>query len=121
MKFREIKSIQLTLMKKNSEIDENNKAEYISCSTAKFTIPFDFFQDPNDDELLLELLIKKMFNDLIKKSQHLDTNYLGIWIKSDDRTIDNAMSLENLQAIKRYSNQDINPQFEFFKMTLENG
>jgi capsid protein len=109
-------------MKRDGEISNESKTEYIRCATAKFIVLDNFFQDPNDDELLLELLIKRMYDDLIEKNQQLDVDSLGIWVETtDDPVIENAMSLGNLEDIKHYSNQDINPQFEFFKMTLTNG
>ena len=114
-------------MKKDGNIDEFNKAEYIRYSKAKFIISPDFFKNPDnfyqnpENELLIELLIKKMFDDLMEKNKE-DVDYLGLWVKTiDNRTIENAMSLENLESIKKYSKQDIDPIWEFFKMTIQNG
>jgi hypothetical protein len=119
MNLNEIKSITLSLMKKESDINEN-KADYTRHGKATFKIPQDFFNS-DDSEKLLEDIIEAMFDDITQKNVWSEVDYLGIWIESiDDHIIENAMSLKNLESIKEYSTQNINPIFEFFKMTLDN-
>jgi len=127
MNLKEIRNIQIALMKKDGNINEFNKAEYIRYTKAKFIISPDFFKNPDnfyenkDNEKSLEDVIQAMFNDLIKENVY-EVDYLGIWVQTiNNITRENAMSLENLESIKKYSKQDINPIFEFFKMTIQNG
>lgn len=113
MDLEEIKSITLSLLKKESDI-EDNTASYSKKVTVKFTPPFDF---PRTDEMF-EALLTNMYEDLLVNTSG-DPDSLGIWIEMDSIIIDNALSLNTLDDIKTYSQEDINPVWEFFKMTLQ--
>ena len=112
MNLEEIKSITLSLLKKETDPDSENKATYSKKVTAKFTPPSDF---PRTEEMF-EVLLKNMHEDLLKNITG-DPDSLGIWIEMDSITIDNAISLQTLDDIQKYSKEDINPIWEFFKMT----
>ena len=113
MNLAEIKSITLSLLKREIELDDNT-ASYSKKVTAKFTPPTDF---PRTEEMF-EVLLKDIYNDLLKNSSG-DPDCIGIWIEMDSITIDNAISLEALDNIQKYSSEDVNPIWEFFKMTLK--
>jgi len=118
MNLEEIKSITLSLLKKESDI-EDNTASYSKKVTAKFTPPIDF---PRTEEYFSALL-ENMYSDLMKNATE-DCDSIGIGIEMDTITVDNALSLRTLDDIKMYSSkspndEDINVAYEFFKMTLQ--
>ena len=114
MNLEEIKSITLSLLKKESDVDSDGTASYSKKVTAKFTPPVDF---PRTEEMF-EALLKNMYEDLLKNATG-DPDSLGIWIEMDSITIDNALSLQTLDDIQKYAKEEINPAWEFFKMTLQ--
>jgi len=105
MNLEKIQSIQLSLLKRETDPNENNEAEY--------TIPSDF---PRTEEMF-EVLMKNMYDDLMKNAPG-NADSIGIWIDMDSIIIDNALSLQTLDDIKMYSKDNLNPAYEFFKMTL---
>jgi hypothetical protein len=107
-----IKSVSLSLMKKESDINEG-KAEYSKKISAKFKVPKNYLKD---DETAEEL-VTNMYNDIISKVTE-DADSIGIWIEYKSTTLENAISLHTLDNIKEYSKQPINPIYEFFKLTL---
>lgn len=113
MNLEEIQSITLSLLKKESNINENNEAEYSKKITAKFTIPPDF---PRTEEMF-SVLLKNMYSDLMKKAPK-DVDSIGIWIDIGSIILDNALSLRTLDDIEMYSKDNINPAYEFFKMSM---
>lgn len=108
----DIKSVQLSLLQKGKE-KKDNKSEYFKKKTAKFVLPTSF---PRTDEYF-EALIHDMFKELMLYPP-LDADSLGLWIEYDTITIDNAISLQTLNDIREYSKTEIEPEYEFFKMTL---
>jgi hypothetical protein len=112
MNLEKIRSIQLSLLKKETDI-KNNEAEYSKKITAKFTFPVDF---PRTEEYF-SMLLENMYSDLMKNAPE-DADCIGIWIEMDTITLDNALSLRTLDDIKMYSKEDLNPAYEFFKMTM---
>ena len=113
MNLEKIKSITLSLLKRETDPDSENKATYSKKVTAKFTVPENFHLiEENIGELL-----KDMYVDLLKNAPE-DADSIGIWIEMDTITLDNALSLQTLDDIKMYSREELNPAFEFFKMTL---
>lgn len=116
MNLENIKSIQLSLLYKKSEIDSSTgKAVYEKKVTAKFTFPIDF---PKNEESL-QTVCQEMYADLLKNVRD-ESDYLGIWIEYDSITLDNAVSLKTLQDIMMYSKDNVYPIYEFFKMTIQN-
>jgi hypothetical protein len=112
MELENIKGLQFSLLKKEEDL-EAHTAEYTKKVTAKFTIPSDL---PKTEEMF-ELLVQRMYNDLMEKAPE-DVDSLGLWIERDTDILDNAISLQTLKDIKDYSKEKIIPVYEFFKMTL---
>jgi hypothetical protein len=108
----DIRSVQLSLLQKGKE-KKDNKAEYFKKKTAKFVLPGNF---PRTDEYF-EALLHDMYEELMLYSP-LDADSIGLWIQYDTITIDNAISLQTLKDIQEYSKTEIDPVYEFFKMTL---
>lgn len=113
MNLKKIKSVSFSLLKKETDI-KDGKAEYLKKKTVKFILPNNFPKK----EKMFELLIKNMYDDLMNNT-HDEADSLGLWIEYDSFTIDNSITLNTLRSIKEYSKQDIDPIFEFFKMSLQ--
>jgi hypothetical protein len=115
MNLESIRSITLSLLKKETDINQNeNTAEYSKKLTAKFTFPSDF---PRTEEMF-ETLLQDMYKELMLNAPE-DCDSIGIWIEMDTITLDNALSLRTLDDIRMYSKEELNPAYEFFKMTLQ--
>lgn len=111
--LQKIKSISISLLKKDSEI-QDGKAEYIKRISSKFVISDDY----QIEEQFLENLITSMFNN-ISENCPKDADYVGIWVDYGEEIKENAISLSTLESIKEYSaDKDINPIYEFFKLTI---
>ena len=116
MILEKIKSISFSLMKRDSEIDKEGKANYIRYSTATFKVSDDFFKD--NDESVLKQLIEAIYKDLVSKTQDASDS-IGIWVEYGNTTYENAISLRTLEDIEQYSqDSDLSPIYSFFEMTL---
>jgi len=115
MNLELIKSIQISLLHKESEINSENKAAYSKKITAKFTFPLDF---PRTEEAF-SILLTEMYHDLQKHAPD-DVDSIAIWIEYDNVIIENAVFIRTLDDIKEYAKEEMNPIFEFFKMTIQN-
>jgi hypothetical protein len=116
MNLKEIKSIKLSLMLKDSEINEESKANYLKQITGTLIVPKDF---PKTEDAFSQIL-SQIYNSLLEENKN-DVDSLGIWIELKDSTIlENAILLNTLQSITEYSQNNLNIVFEFFKMTLDN-
>jgi len=114
MNLKKIQSITFSLLKKETDPNKYNKAEYSKKKTVKFTLPSDFPRT----EKMIKVLVKDMYADLTQNAPD-DCDSLGLWIEMDTITIDNAIYLQTLDDIMIYSNdKDMNSIYEFFKMTL---
>ena len=113
MNIEKIKYIKLSLMKKKSEINKDNKSDYEIYSSAMFNITPELY-----DERLFSLLPDEIYKDLISKNNIDNKDYLGIWINYNDEIYENAVSLQTIDDMIRYGDKDINPIYEIFKMTL---
>ena len=110
-------SVQFSLLKKETDTDKYNKAEYSKKKTVKFVLPPKFPQK----EYAFKTLCEDMYTDLMNNAPD-DTDYIGLWIEYDIKgsiIIDNAISLQTLSDIQEYSKDpNISVAYEFFKMTL---
>ena len=91
-----IKNIKLSLMKRDTDIKEG-KASYNSYISASFNIT------EKIDEDFIKSLLPAMLDDLNEKCPFSDADSIGIWIKTDNGTVENAISLQTLYDIKQYS------------------
>jgi hypothetical protein len=107
-----IKSVSFSLMKKETDMGEST-AEYTKKLTAKIILPPEF---PKNEETF-ESLVKDMYKDLMTNAPD-DADSLGVFIEYDNTILDNAITLRTLNDIQEYSNKDVNPIWEFFKMTF---
>jgi len=119
-----VESIKLSLMKKESDINNIGEAEYTPFISATFKMPQEYLDESPGDlngkygKEYLKSLLHAIFEDLTSKNTQYDVDSLGIWIKTSERLIENAIALQTLTDIKEYSKEDVDPLYEFFKMTL---
>jgi hypothetical protein len=118
MKLKEIQTIQLSLLKKETEVYWDNTAEFTKLKTATFKIPPNF----SKTKQMLRLLVSKIYEDILVDVSP-EADYLGLWLISDDAIIENSISLSTLNSIQEYSLEHNNPIVDFFNMTVikENG
>jgi hypothetical protein len=117
-------SIQLSLMKRNTEINDESKAEYIKYISATFVMPQEYLDEspaevnPKYGKDYITALLNAILADLISKSPEADADSLGMWIKTSEHKLENAIALQTLQDIREYGKDDVDPLYEFFRMTL---
>ena len=118
--FKKIESIKLSLMKKESDIDKDNRAVYESYASCTFNIPVNFFGDlyNSSPENLCASLLEALYIDITNQVMHDDRNYLGMWVDYDGNVYENAIEMKTLDNIKEYGDENVNPLYEFFKMTV---
>jgi len=101
-------------MKKDSDVNNDGKANYLKEITGTLVVPEDF---PKNEEAFSQILTQ-IYESLLEENNN-SVDSLGIWIEFEDSTIlENAISLDTLNNIKEYSKEDMSPVFEFFKITL---
>jgi len=117
-----IKSIRMSLMQKKGDIDEEfdsvKKVDYLVRGTSNFIITPDFFGklDYKEKEQLLIGLLEALYEELLVKINDIDT--VGIWIEYDGKIFENAMKIDILNNMEKYGADDVDPVYEFFKMTI---
>ena len=106
-------------MKMESDINEDNKADFIANGTSTFNIPNDFYAglDENQEIELTEGLVSAIYNELSEKITD-DVDTMGLWIDYDQGVLENSIKLDTLNDMEKYGVDEINPLYEFFKMTL---
>src|ERR1035437_5824839 len=109
-----LKSIKLALMKKQSDINKENKAIYDSYASCTFNIPDDFFENDNFEELC-ESLLEALYNDLMNAVEHDVKDHLGMWISCENKIYENAISLQTLDDMKNCGAEHLSSIYEFFK------
>lgn len=121
--MKKIKEFKIALLEKEKVQPKKNKGKtnFIkkSCATIKLQEIFKLQNiDEDDYEDTTLFIVSESYNELNKQNKdNIDSVGLFI-IFEDDTTIDNAMSLKLLEDIKTYSQEEINPIEEFFKMTV---
>ncbi|MFA5153662.1 MAG: hypothetical protein WC554_13970 [Clostridia bacterium] len=105
-------------MEKEKDVD-SSKADFVIYASAKFQMP-DNIKSLTQD--LFENFIELMYDDLIKANidKTKSSDSLGLWIEYDNKKYENAISLDTIDLIKKYSISDTKTISEFFKMTLKN-
>ena len=112
MNLKKIQHIKLALMKKEKDVDAS-KADFIIYASVNFEMP----KNTDVTQEVFEDFLESMYKDLIKEKIHVNAS-LGIWIEYDNKKYENAITLDTLSLIKKYSTTDVKSIYEFFKMTL---
>lgn len=120
--MKKIKEFKIALLEKEKVQPKKNKGKtnFIKKSSATIKLQEIFKlqnigEDDYEDTTLF--IVSQSYNELNKQNKD-NIDSVGLFITfDDDTTIDNAMSLKLLEDIKTYSQEEINPIEEFFKMT----
>jgi len=120
MKLDKFKSVKMSMMEMKSDINESTgKADYVIKGSSTFQIPPDFYVNvvkEEKDDLTAEL-IEVMFEELSEKIIDVDT--VGLWIDYNDKIFENSIKLETIHDMKKFGAEDVQPVYEFFKMTVK--
>lgn len=123
MKVDKFKSIKMSLMKMERDINESagpleGKAEYTVKGSATFNITPEFYValQKEEEKNLTEGLVAAMYEELLQKIDEVDT--VGVWIDYDEKIYENAIKIDTLGDMKTYGPEDIVPIYEFFKLTI---
>ena len=110
----------MSLMKTNSDVDENSKAEYIVKSSGTFNITPNFYSKLNKKKKieLTSNLVNTMYEDLLDKTNFNDIDSVGIWINYNQKIYENAIKINVLSNMKKYGVDNVDPLYEFFKMSI---
>lgn len=126
-----IKEIKISLMESITPMAENEQkgqGEYVVRSSAKYN-PTEYFEDNYRDisenesknDYLFEKFISSSLDlihqDLISQTKH-PIDSVGIWIRHDDKIMENAIKIDILNDMKKYGEDDVVPIYEFYKMTI---
>lgn len=118
MNFEKITSITFSLMKLEDDSFSTGKAEYIKKASASFNIPKNVLgKNPEND---MGIICASMYVDILSKIDRKEVDSLGIWVTYNEEIFENAIKLDTLNDIVKYSVEEINPTFEFLKMTINN-
>jgi hypothetical protein len=128
--MKRVKECKVSLMEKDHEfsVDENGRGNYIIRTSGTF-LPEDYMeQNPHLKEVLHDqdayidyvsqasMLIAE---ELQSETKGTPVDSIGIWITFDDDTrIESSMDLSVMDAMAEH-HEDLNPFFEFAKMTLQ--
>lgn len=116
MDFNKITSITLALLEMKTDINEESKAGYVKKVSATFNIPEGFLGE--DPENMIAVICASMYIDVSNKINEKEVDSLGIWVTYDGKVYENSIKLKTLDDIVIYSPEQINPTFEFLKMTI---
>jgi hypothetical protein len=119
MKVEKFKSVRMSLMEAKSDINEStNKAEYLVKGSAKFDITPEFYEalEQEEEKDLTKGLITAMYEELLQKIEDVDT--VGLWIEYDGKIFENAIKIDTLGDMKKFGTEDVEPIYEFFKLTM---
>ena len=94
-------------------VEADNTDLHASYSRTNFEMP----KNTDVTQEVFEDFLESMYKDLIKEKIHVNAS-LGIWIEYDNKKYENAITLDTLSLIKKYSTTDVKSIYEFFKMTL---
>ena len=75
--------------------------------------------EDNYDEFIAKILLQ-IYDNL--SALAIDNSYIvdsiGLWIDNGEKILDNSIKISILDDIKKYGADDINPIYEFYKMTI---
>jgi hypothetical protein len=119
----EITKIKIALLESDKEL-EDDKSDFNLKYSATLNIKEILEKNINnvldyDFDEFIEEILNNIFEDLMSltKKENIIIDYIGLWIYYDNSVIDNSIKLSILDDIERYG-ADINPLYEFYKMTL---
>lgn len=120
MNIEKLSSVKMSMMKMESGINKKSKAKYVKNATANFKIPEDFYEalTQKEKEEITSGLVNAIYDDLLKEVSFNDVDSVGLWVEFDGKLYENAIKLSVLNDMQKFGQKDIDPVYEFFKMTL---
>ena len=122
--MNDVKTIKLALMKEGDWTDEDRMdfdLRYSGLLDVKQILEQQIgnVNESNYDEFIPEIL-KLIFEELVESAskENADVDSCGIWIDYGDDTDGNSIKLSVLRDIESYGTDNVNPVYEFYKMTL---
>ena len=100
-------------MESKGEINENQKADYIIKSSATVNVNNIFKEMINAHGI--ENVLTVIYNDLVSKNNN-DVDSIGIWVDYEGEVYENSIELATLNNMEKYSDEEIYPIFELFKL-----
>ncbi len=119
-----IKSITLSLLERDttSQLVKAGEEPFIRRASAIIDIE-KFLENPQDifknEHEFIQSSIGIFFDELQKNNDGSST-HVGIWIEKEDDVYTNSMKISLLEKMKEYGTEDLDPIFEFYKMTIRN-
>jgi len=126
--MKKIKEYRMSLMEKDViPSKDEGKMNYIIRSSAVLEIEKYIAEQSFEKELgteeYEELVLNSsqiIYDALMNQKGARNIDSLGVWVTFQDGLhVDNSIDLSILEDIKKYGSEDINPVFEFFKMTVQ--
>jgi len=117
-KLKKIK-MALMVMEGAPKLDEEKKDNYVMKVSGEFETPEDFYDGllKEEAESLTSGLVNAMYAELIENIK--DEDSLGMWIDYDGKDFENAIKLDTLKDMEKFGADEVDPVYEFFKMTIK--
>jgi hypothetical protein len=128
--MKRVLECKVSLMEKEKgfSVDDEGKGNYIIRSSGTFR-PEEFMElNPqikaslNNEDAYLDYVSQSamlIVEELKTKTSETPVDSVGIWVTFDDgKKVESSMDLSTMDMIKEY-HQDVDPYFEFAKMTLQ--
>lgn len=123
MNVEKFKKVRMSLMESKGDINEStNKADYLVKGSATFNITPEFYEEleKSEEQSLTKGLITAMYEELLQKiNDNVDT--IGLWVDYNDTIFENAIKISTLGDMKKFGVEEIEPIYEFFKITIGEG
>ena len=120
MDVTKFRSVKMSLMESQGDINESTgKTDSIVKGSANFIITKEFYtalmNKEKDD--LTEGLLDAMYDEL-KKTVKDPVDSVGLWVDYDNKLFENSIKMDTLGDMEKFSQDEITPIYEFFKMTI---
>lgn len=100
-------------MESTGEPNDKEKADYIVKSTANIQVQESVKKVIN--EYGLENFLEAIYQDILKENKE-SVDSIGVWVKYDGKDFGTAVRLKMLTDMKKFSDEEIFPIFEIFKL-----
>jgi hypothetical protein len=122
--MKHIKELKIALMEQDTLAKKNkkNKKNFIIKHSAKLNVQqLLLSQNINEDDYEDNILhiVSTIYKELLDNKKENTINYVGLWVTfEDETTIDNSISINVFNDIKKFAIEELDPMQEFFKMTV---
>ncbi|MBW2998758.1 hypothetical protein KY321_04420 [Candidatus Woesearchaeota archaeon] len=96
------------------EMDDKEKTEYLIRTSSTINLN-DTFREVIE-QYGIEEILNFAYEALLKTNESV-VDSIGIWVEYDGEIYENSIKLKTLEDMKKYSDEDISPIYEFFKLS----